>query len=188
MLFSFTANLLKIRLHSRADHPVELALVVSVERRPTSAEAQPQSALFTYQFHGLTGTSTQPSAQQQTCHEQNTCPDVVTPNQWTRLRSPDRVTLGAGHVLSIQLVDTHLSEKLHATSGTKQHSEQSYYQHNMLHYLLIHSHPISPRVSLFPPISTPHVYFSHGSSLYTHTIHRGQEREGLSSFTVGPSS
>jgi hypothetical protein len=197
--FSFTATLLKIRLHSRADHPVELALVVSVEKRQTHPlsehNLETHSALLTYQFHGLTGIrlNKQPHQQQQTCAQHNTCPTETPGSQMETVRSPDRVILDAGHVQTIQLVDTHLTvEKIgHTSTAQKLHSEQSYYQHSMQHYLLIHS-PLalhqqgisSPRVSVFPPLSSPHIQFSHGSNLYTHLIHRQHDHEGLSSFTV----
>lgn len=169
--FSFTVSLLKIRLHSRANRPAELGLVISIEAKNNESV---ESVLLTYQFHGLTGARLIGN-NLQTCTD-DTCqaPSIETS------RTPDRVFLGAGHVRSIQLVDTHLSEKQHH----KDHSEDNYYQHSTQHYILVHESLGIPHVSLFPPLSTPHIFLAHGSSLYTHIIHHGSSLEGLTSFKV----
>jgi hypothetical protein len=223
--FSLTANLLKIRLHSRANHPAELGLVISIERSTApsaSVSISPQSALLSYQFHALTGkeTSSTPrtcdtasgaTAGEGSCPEQSHGSDSLTP-----LRSADRVVMGAGHVQSIQFVDTHLFERpLHDKSSSDsstqqpsshhhQHTQQHHYQHSTQHYLLLHSSSHAnttsaeaPRVSLFPPLRSPHVYLPSPSSsatgagaggattLFTHSIqrHSGQQ-EGLTSYQV----
>jgi hypothetical protein len=203
--FSFTANLLKIRLHARANHPAELGLVISIEGRGdeegTATLSTPQSALLTFQFHGLTGkkifntcsvdTATSSTAGRAVGEE--TCPQDDSSS--SLLRSPDRVIRGAGHVQSIQFVDTHLFEKpLDQHKLHHEHTEHAYYQHSTQHYFLLHSSPPPsssssapppPRVSLFPPLRSSHVYLPPGASLYSHVVHRQRgHHEGLTSYQV----
>ncbi len=161
----FTAHLLKIRLHSRASHPVELGLVISLESK--TSEGNRDSLLLTYQFHGLNGDSLLNSP---------------TPSPgWGR--AADHVLRGVGHVQSIQLIDTHIAAKEHQNK----HTQMSYNHHGMQHYLFLHTNPGGSTVSLFPPLSTPHVYISSSTNkLYTHQINKGEDQvvQGLTSFEI----